>query len=61
MLEHAFAVQNTQQGGGGRGVLVAWKDGGFVSVSDPYSSNPDPAQNLNPDPDQKGLESGSVS
>ena len=24
---------------------------GKVSVSDPYSLNPDPAKNLNPDPD----------
>ena len=30
-----------------------------TSVSDPYQLNPDPAKNLNPDPDPEDLESGS--
>ena len=33
-----------------REVLIRLEEQG-ISVSDPYSSNPDPAKNLNPDPD----------
>ena len=32
-----------------REVLIRLEEQG-ISVSDPYSSNPDPAKNLNPDP-----------